>query len=169
MTIQDLGSIGELIAAIATIVTLLYLALQLRENTTAIRGEARRASRSSSGNANLAIAQDIKVAALFNAGLRDFDSLSPDEHTQFAFLLAEIVSAQQASHEEVVAGILPKEHLSTLADSLGPLIGSPGGHKWWKRYRRGYPSEFRKYVDDEILPRPPVQPAAQQSAAADSA
>ena len=33
MTIQDLGSIGELIAAIATIATLVYLAIQIRQNT----------------------------------------------------------------------------------------------------------------------------------------
>jgi len=33
ITIQDLGSIGELIAAIATIATLAYLAIQIRQNT----------------------------------------------------------------------------------------------------------------------------------------
>ena len=37
MTIQDLGSIGELIAAIATVVTLAYLALQIRQNTISTR------------------------------------------------------------------------------------------------------------------------------------
>ena len=38
MTIQDLGSIGELIAAIATIFTLVYLAFQINQNTRAITG-----------------------------------------------------------------------------------------------------------------------------------
>ena len=37
VTIQDLGSLGELIAAVATIVTLAYLAVQIRSNT--IRSE----------------------------------------------------------------------------------------------------------------------------------
>ena len=36
MTIQDLGSIGELIAAIATLATLVYLAAQIRQNMRAI-------------------------------------------------------------------------------------------------------------------------------------
>jgi hypothetical protein len=43
LTIQDLGSIGELIAAIATVATLAYLALQIRQNTRAIQGSALRA------------------------------------------------------------------------------------------------------------------------------
>ena len=31
MTIQDLGSFGELIAAVATVATLVYLAIQLKQ------------------------------------------------------------------------------------------------------------------------------------------
>ena len=33
LSIQDLGSIGELIGAIATVATLAYLALQIRQST----------------------------------------------------------------------------------------------------------------------------------------
>ena len=40
MSIQDLGSIGELIAALATVATLAYLAVQIRQNTRALRGAA---------------------------------------------------------------------------------------------------------------------------------
>ncbi len=38
MNLQDLGNIGDLVAAIATLATLAYLALQIRQNTQAIRG-----------------------------------------------------------------------------------------------------------------------------------
>src|SRR5262245_46033058 len=37
VTIQDLGSIGELVAAAATVATLAYLAIQVRQNTRALR------------------------------------------------------------------------------------------------------------------------------------
>jgi len=40
MTIQDLGNIGELVAAIATVATLVYLAIQIRSNTIAVRSAA---------------------------------------------------------------------------------------------------------------------------------
>ena len=39
MTISELGSLGELVAAIATVLTLLYLASQIRGNTKATRAE----------------------------------------------------------------------------------------------------------------------------------
>ena len=37
MTIQDVGSLGELIAAVATIAPLAYLAIQIRQSTTSTR------------------------------------------------------------------------------------------------------------------------------------
>ena len=37
MSIQDWGSIGELLAALATLATLIYLAAQVRQNTRALK------------------------------------------------------------------------------------------------------------------------------------
>ena len=39
MNIQDLGSIGELVAALATLLTLGYLAIQLKQNTSALKSQ----------------------------------------------------------------------------------------------------------------------------------
>ena len=41
MTIQELGSVGELIGAIATVATLIYLSLQIRQNTSLQRQSLR--------------------------------------------------------------------------------------------------------------------------------
>ena len=106
VTIQDLGSIGELLAAVATIATLIYLARQLRANTAAVQGDARRAHRAASNATNLLIASDPGVAALFNSGLRDFDALTPEQHTQFGFLMAELIGTWEIAHQEFEAGIV---------------------------------------------------------------
>lgn len=42
MNVQDLGSVGEVIAAIATVATLIYLTIQIRQNTKAIRATSAR-------------------------------------------------------------------------------------------------------------------------------
>ena len=52
MTITEWGSIGEMISAIAVVVTLVYLAIQIRQNTHAIE-EGRR----------LALAQTYQIRA----------------------------------------------------------------------------------------------------------
>jgi hypothetical protein len=37
MSIQDLGSLGELVGAVAVVLSLIYLATQIRQNTQATR------------------------------------------------------------------------------------------------------------------------------------
>ena len=132
MTIQDLGSVGELLAAVATIATLIYLARQLRANTAAVQGDSRRAHRAGASAANLLIASDTKVAALFNLGLRDFGALQEDEHTQFAFLMAELFGAWEAVHQEFEAGILDEHLILSIGNSHLPFLRAPGGRKWWE-------------------------------------
>ncbi len=40
MTLQDLGNIGEFVAAIGVIISLVYLARQIRQNTESVRAAA---------------------------------------------------------------------------------------------------------------------------------
>ncbi len=37
MTLEDLGNLGEIIGAIAVVISLVYLAVQIRQNTAQIR------------------------------------------------------------------------------------------------------------------------------------
>jgi len=37
LTLQDLGNLGELISAIAVVISLVYLAAQIRQNTKSVR------------------------------------------------------------------------------------------------------------------------------------
>jgi hypothetical protein len=64
MTISELGSIGELIGAIAVFATLLYLALQIRQNTIATRAQIHQAR-----------ADQAQDYFLFTAGTREFASI----------------------------------------------------------------------------------------------
>ncbi len=41
MTLQDLGNIGEFVGALGVVASLIYLALQIRQNTRQLRNNAR--------------------------------------------------------------------------------------------------------------------------------
>ena len=44
MTLQDLGDLGDLIGGIAVVITLIYLAVQIRQNTALITAQTVQAS-----------------------------------------------------------------------------------------------------------------------------
>ena len=52
MTLQDLGNIGEFVAAVAVFVSLLYLAIQIRQNTKSVRTSTYQAVLDSSHRVN---------------------------------------------------------------------------------------------------------------------
>ena len=74
MTLQDLGSIGEFVAAIATIATLAYLALQIRQNTRTLRVNSHQEAGESWASLNYAIANHSDFADIF---VRSLDARVP--------------------------------------------------------------------------------------------
>jgi hypothetical protein len=66
LTIQDLGSFGEVVAAIATIGTLFYLAIQIHSSNRLARAEVSRAPNSDLNSINAAFGTD----PLFRAAIR---------------------------------------------------------------------------------------------------
>ena len=64
MTIQDWGAVGEVVSAVAVLATLIYLAIQIKQNTAATRAQIHQARSEQ--------AQDF---LLFGAGSKDFSSL----------------------------------------------------------------------------------------------
>jgi hypothetical protein len=151
VTIQDLGSIGELVAAIATVVTLIYLAVQIRANTIAIKAEGRRSNLAAGTPIRIALAQDRELARLFNTGLSDFEKLDAEDKTRFAFLLGDFLATAAAAHNEVKLGITTEVEFAEQADIIGPFLRAPGGRAFWDRFGARYPEPFREWVAREIL------------------
>ncbi len=151
MTIQDLGSLGELIAAVATVATLVYLAAQIRANTAALKVESGRAYRAAAAPMLVAIAQDGELARIFNRGLADFKSLDPEEQTRFAFVMGDIIGNAASRYREVTAGVLSEKEFESEKDTVAPFLKTPGGRQFWERLSGRFPAEFRDYVAREIL------------------
>ena len=147
MSFQDLGSIADLIAAIATIITLAYLALQIRENTKAVRSESSRSIRSDGGETFRLIAADPGMASLFNKGLSAPESLDPVELTRFNFLISEFYSLIESAHREWKLGVGQESDVQKLITQCSNVLCSPGGRYWWKQQSAIHPQDVREYLE----------------------
>ncbi len=66
LTIQDLGALGELLGSVAVLATLVYLALQTRQNTAAIGAQLDAARITSVTELNLAAATSTELQEALN-------------------------------------------------------------------------------------------------------
>ena len=86
MNIQDLGSIGELIAALATLLTLGYLAIQLKQNTSALKSQTfQQSSMDMSLTAN-SVSSDGELAKIIIKAENGMVALTSDKKITFSFL-----------------------------------------------------------------------------------
>ena len=86
MTIQDWGAVGELVGAIAVIISLVYLALQLRQNTKAMRTSAAWDAEVIWGKSNFEAAHNPESAILMSRGSSENASESDFSETEIAQL-----------------------------------------------------------------------------------
>ncbi len=144
VTIQDLGSIGELIAAAATIATLFYLALQIRASTNVARSDANQSVIGSAMTSNLALAQDPALAELLLNGLRKYPELEPGEATRFEFLMACILAPHIAAHNDFQLGLTSDQDIDYVRAGVRRFLSTPGGGRWFEDHAKDLP---RHYVD----------------------
>ena len=152
MTIQDLGSIGELLAAIATIATLIYLALQIKGSAAATRAEARRALDVSGNEIVRQIAGEPELAQLFMRGLAKPDALDPEQAFRFRLLMSQFFFSQLTAWKEVRLGTMTERQLAENLERNRALQETRGGRAWWHENSKLFPQEFRDYFEAQ-LPR----------------
>jgi hypothetical protein len=146
MTIDQLGSIGEVAAALATIATLFYLASQIRQNTRATRAASFHGVTDSMNHVNVAVAQSPQLARIWNTGVVDRASLDDDERYQFDLLLLSYFHVFETLHYQARMGAGEGDLLVAEERSLLFLLSNNGIWDWWTENPYAYGPEFREYV-----------------------
>ena len=83
MTLEQLGSLGEAIGGIAVVVSLIALAVQMRQNTRAIRAESARAAEAdwATMNTEFSLHMSTELAMKIHTA-KGIDELTPEELMQ---------------------------------------------------------------------------------------
>ena len=155
MTIQDLGSIGELIGAIATVATLAYLAIQIRSSTIAVRSTAAQSVHESFATWYRMLAADAGLSELMTNGLRDYSSLSETERARFVSASMAILLCTQDAFIKWREGTLAPELWSGWELVTMNLVKAPGGKILWRERGYMFGADFRDHVENDIMRREP--------------
>jgi len=139
MNWEAVGAVAELVGALAVIVTIAYLAVQIRRNTAgSIRDALNETTR--------IIASDPEATRIFWAGLADRSALTEQERHRFDALLTLTFFGQQEAFE------------TSARDPFGLrwVLANPGARDWWSTYSSTLSNKFRSYVDQILEERPPA-------------
>jgi len=149
MNWDALGAVSEMVGAAGVIITLGYLAVQIRRSNLLSTAESNRFSYTAANSTILAIAQDPNLAKIFYEGLADRESLSADARVRFDMLMGALIGAISTSmtDEDILGG---SGFLEGQDENLREFLLAPGGASWWAEYQFRYRKSQRRLIE-EIL------------------
>ena len=155
MNIMELGAIGEFVGSIGVIVTLVYLAIQIRQNTAQqkqseldLRASAVNASAAALREARRDIYQDLELCDIWLKGMSQPDELSEIEYLRYRLMIQNTVDGIWDIHSRTtVTGLSPEIWESLGVKAVERIIATPGGRRVWEQFRPAYPPEFSREID----------------------
>jgi hypothetical protein len=156
LTIQDLGSVGELVAAIATVATLGYLAYQIKLSTMHSRAYTQRDILT---EVVLDHEKATRIPSVTRRGLSAFSDLTDDQKLEFAGNMLSMTAKFEATLRLYRSGLVDEALFQAHRGWVLAWLTSPGGNQWWRLIRHHYSKDVREYLDaamedQDNLPRP---------------
>ena len=148
MNWDAVGAIGEIVGALAVFLTLIYLALQIRQNTKAVQASAADASISKVTNVRQSMYENAEVSRIYVQGLADPDDLDDESRTRFRLLMHNILMSVSNIYSQTRFAGLPVSTWESQKVVLTRIVTSPGGRWFWKEYRLEFEDAFREQVDE---------------------
>ena len=149
MSIQELGSLGEFIAAIAVLVTLIYLALQIRQTKLAVSANTHQALNDVSIHLYTTVASNESLAAAFVGANSSERNLTSTQALQFRALGMAMIRNAENMHYQYTKGLLSEERIRSSAITLQDYYrSSPYFVELWTSSNANVRSDFREWMDD---------------------
>ena len=142
MNWEAIGAIGEVIGGVAVIVSLLYLAIQIRQNSRMLKATALSATTEAYLSFNMLLGSDPEAARVFQVGLEDFASLTEAEQRQFLNLLRACFVSYQHVYHQYENGLLDDEMWEQFLRASTHLLAIPHIAVWWEDRKSAYTPQF---------------------------
>jgi len=146
MTLQDLGALGDLIGGIAVVLTLIYLAVQVRQNTSMIMAQTVQASVDATQRVLLFRAERPDLRALLRKA-RNNDDLDADDTEFLASYLQAVFMNFQARLRHHALGVFDRSVNDSYERILEDYLHQDYVRRWWRYAKALYGTEFRKHCD----------------------
>ena len=142
MNWDAIGAVGEIFGAIDVFVSLIYLAVQTRNNTRALRSSAFHQVRESFSQVSLAMAEDPDLAILVNSALKNDQSLTENDIIRYHSLLTTLVRRGESAYFQSSEGTLQMETWMGIKETLVSALSNDYGVTWLERASGRFTKEY---------------------------
>jgi hypothetical protein len=158
MTLSDWSSIGSLISSVAVLISLIYLALQVRQAEHNQQASIRQGRATRAVDIILA-AGDPSYADALTRGVAGSADISAAEFGQFAAIYGAFLASAEDTFLQHSEGLLSDSVFASFRESWRRTLAQPGVRALWKLRRHGFESGFAALMDS-LMADAPAAPAS---------
>ncbi len=147
MTLEELAYISQVIGVVAVLASLIFVGVQIRQNTTATRAGLHQSFTGAMNHLNATMAQSPDLSRIWLTGVKDRKALNETERWQFDMLCLSYFHVFDTMHYQTRMGVREKKLLQAEENGLRTLISLPGIRDWWSENPYGFSAEFRVYAE----------------------
>ena len=145
MGLSELAQIGEFIGGVAVLITLVYLAIQVRQNTAAMM---RTSARQTSLQTSNAVRAQVDYADLISTGFDDLENLTVAERYRFDMVWGMWWLGVEQTFEDERIGLQTSEHTEPYKAIIRGILSTPTGKKWWEERKIWFTASFQVQVEE---------------------
>jgi len=150
MDITTLAAWGEFLGGIAVVVSLIYLAGQIRQNSRLLQVSATVALSTSNQLATSAMMHEPSLARMWTIDTADFESLPETEQTRLRAFFGMLLSDTHQNYYLQKDGVVRNEVWKAKRRLLASVLRQAWTQKAWSYSRLGRSDEFGDFVDGLI-------------------
>lgn len=150
MTWDTLANIGEFVSAIAVLISLAYLAVQIRQNTQTVRANAYHGAATEWLSFTAHLSSDPELAELYHQGRVAPGLLTPEQSRRFDLLLDTNLGLTENVFLQYRLGFLTQTNQDRFAAVLRAQFQTEGVRRYWRRRRAFFTAEFVAYIEREL-------------------
>jgi hypothetical protein len=146
---EAISAIGQLVGALAVVISLIYLARQVRSNARATRLASMRSALDSLNRHIQQITEHPDLAELRSRGFEDFESLEGADRTRFGSLMHQLFrNVENVYYQHLEAHLDPRVWRG-LEMVMRDINTNPGVQAWWRLRSHWFDEEFAKFINQQ--------------------
>ncbi len=154
MSIQDWGAVGEILGAIAVVVTLIYLAAQIRQNTRSSRSATRQALADGAQRLASDVVELDDMARIFQDHV-DGKELKPHELLRLQARCLRDLRWWDNAHYQYSEGLLTEDEWDGFRENLKLLFQLPAYRDYWADFQVMFSAHFRRELNSLLSDEQP--------------
>ena len=151
MNWDAVGAVSEMIGAVGVIITLIYLAVQIRHNTRAVRLDTSHNIMEEIRDMYSLMAEHDDLADLIHRAATDYESVEGKDKVRWYALNMNFMRALENSHIQWIEGALDSRVWHGVRRQSADYTKLPGFEEFWSNRKHWFSEEFQTLVDDELM------------------